>query len=171
VTRPLLKTRLAIDPTAFVARNAVLVGEVTVGPRASVWYGAVLRADIAPIEVGADSNVQDGVVIHVEEGIPTRLGERVTVGHGAIIHAADVEDDSLIAIGAIVLTGAKIGRGSIVGAGTLIREGFNVAPYSLVIGVPGKIARTLTEVEKARVQENWRAYAEYAAGFREGKVE
>ena len=134
----LLRTRLSIDPTAFIARTAVLVGEVSVGPRGSVWYHAVLRGDLAPIEIGADSNIQDGAIVHVEEKIPTRIGERVTVGHNAIVHAADVEDDCLIGIGSILLTGSRIGRGSIVGAGTIIKEGFVVPPGSLVLGVPGR---------------------------------
>jgi carbonic anhydrase/acetyltransferase-like protein (isoleucine patch superfamily) len=167
----LLRTRLTIDPTAFVARSAVLVGEITVGARASVWYGAVLRGDLAPIFVGADSNVQDGAILHVEVGVPARLGSRVTVGHNAIVHAAEVEDECLIAIGAIVLSGARIGAGSIVGAGTVVKEGFEVPPGSLVLGVPGKVVRPVTPAETERLRTNWKAYVAYAQEYRTGKIE
>ena len=108
----LLQTRLSVDPTAFIAASAILVGEVHVGPRASIWYGAVLRGDLAPVRIGADSNVQDGAIMHVEDGVAAKIGDRVTVGHGAIVHAADIEDDCLIGIASVILSGARIGRGS-----------------------------------------------------------
>lgn len=112
----------SIDPTAFVAENATLVGKVSVGPGASVWYGAVLRADLAAIQVGAGSNIQDNCVLHLDEGMPCLVGEGVTVGHGAILHGCTIEDNCLIGMGAILLNGAVIGRDSMVGAGALITQ-------------------------------------------------
>ncbi len=165
------KTRIHLDPSAFVARTAVLVGEVSVGARSSVWFGAVLRGDLAPVHVGADTNVQDAAILHVEEGIEVRLGDRVTVGHAAVVHAAAVEDDCLIGIGAKILSGARVGRGSIVGAGALVREGAEIPPGSLVLGIPGRVVRPVSEKEARRVQEGWRAYAGYAAAYRAGRVE
>jgi carbonic anhydrase/acetyltransferase-like protein (isoleucine patch superfamily) len=165
------QTRLQVDPSAFVARTAVLVGEVSVGARSSVWYGAVLRGDLAPVHVGADTNVQDAAILHVEEGVEVRLGDRVTVGHAAVIHAAAVEDDCLIGIGAKILSGARIGRGSIIGAGALVREGAEIPPGSLVLGIPGRLVRPVSETEVQRIQEGWRAYVDYAAAYRAGRVE
>ena len=167
----LLPTRLSLDPGAFVARSAVLVGEVSVGARASVWYGAILRGDLAPVIVGADSNLQDGAIMHVEVGVPARLGERVTVGHAAVVHAAFVEDECLIGIGAKVLSGARIGKGSIVGAGAVVKEGFEVPPGSLVLGVPARIVREVTPAESERIQGNWKAYVAYAKAYRAGLVD
>lgn len=164
-------TRLAIDPTAFVARSAVLVGEVSLGPGSSVWYNAVLRGDLAPVVVGAESNIQDGVTLHVEVDQPARVGRRVTVGHNAVVHAAEVEDECLIGIGALVLSGARVGRGSIVGAGAVVREGFAIPPGSLVLGVPARVVRPLTDAETGRLQENWRVYVAYARAYRDGEVD
>lgn len=167
----LLRTRLDLDPSAFVARTAVLVGEVSLGPRSSVWFGTLLRGDLAPVHVGADTNVQDSAILHVEEGVEVRLGDRVTVGHAAVVHAAAVEDDCLIGIGAKLLSGARIGRGSIVGAGAVVPEGREVPPGSLVLGVPGRVLRPVSEEETRRIQEGWRAYVDYAAAYRAGRIE
>lgn len=167
----LLPTRLSVDPSAFVSRTSVLVGEVRVGARASIWYGAVLRGDLAPVVIGADSNVQDGAILHVEIGVEARLGERVTVGHGAIVHAAHVEDECLIGIGAKVLSEARIGAGSIVGAGAVVKEGFVVPPGSLVLGVPAKVIRPVTPAETERLQNNWKVYVHYAEAYRAGRID
>jgi carbonic anhydrase/acetyltransferase-like protein (isoleucine patch superfamily) len=166
----LLQTRLSVDPSAYVAAGALLVGDVSIGPRASVWYGAVLRGDLAPVRIGADSNVQDGAIMHVEHGVAAVIGERVTVGHGAIVHAADVEDDCLIGIASVILSGARIGRGSIIGAGAVVREGFEVPPGSVVFGVPGRIAREVTAEETGRIERSWRAYVGYAGEYRAGRT-
>jgi carbonic anhydrase/acetyltransferase-like protein (isoleucine patch superfamily) len=170
VTSTLLQTRLSVDPTAFIARNAILVGDVSVGPRASVWFGAVLRGDLSPVRIGEDSNLQDGAIMHVEVGVPSVLGRRVTVGHGAIVHAASVEDDCLIGIAATILSGARVGRGSIIGAGAVVREGFEVPPGSVVFGVPGRVVRSVTEEEARRIDGNWRAYVGYAEAYRDGRI-
>jgi len=166
----LLATRLTVPASAFVAPTAVLVGEVELGEDSSVWYGAVLRGDLAAVRVGRGTNVQDGSILHVEHDVEVTLGDRVTVGHGAIVHAARVEDDCLIAIGSRVLSGARVGRGSIVAAGALVKEGFEVPPGSLVVGVPGKVIRQVSPDETERIQENWRLYVEYAKVYRSGRM-
>jgi len=170
-TRPvhdtrILSTRLNVAPDAFVAPTAVLRGEVTIGARSSVWYGAILRGDLAPVILGADTNVQDGSILHVEVDGPVVLGDRVTVGHRAVVHGCVVEDDCLIAIGALVLSGARIGRHSIVGAGAVVKEGWQVPPRSVVLGVPGRIVRPVSDDDIARMNRNWRVYVEYAAQHR-----
>lgn len=134
-----LAERLVLDPSAFVAPGATVVGRVTLGARASVWFSAVMRGDMDTIALGDESNLQDGAVIHVDEGHPTTVGRRVTIGHRAIVHAATVEDGCMIGMGAIVLTGAVVGAGSLVGAGALVREGQVVPAGSLVLGAPAKV--------------------------------
>lgn len=164
---PDLRRRPRIASAAFVAPGAVLIGEVSVAEGASIWYNAVLRADIAPISVGRFSNVQDGCVVHVEEDIPTIIGDYVTVGHGAIIHGATIEDDVLIGMGAIVLSGAVVGRGSIVGAGALVTEKAQIPPGSLVLGIPGKIVRQLGPEVAERHREHAEGYAALAREFQD----
>src|SRR5512146_1112544 len=133
-----------IHPTAFVHELAVVLGDVTLGPRVSVWPTAVLRGDSSSIVIGADSNIQDGTIVHVDDGYPTTIGERVAVGHRAIIHGATVESDSLIAMGAILLNGVRVGSGSIVGAGAVCPEGMQIPPNSLVLGVPARVVKETT---------------------------
>ncbi len=151
----------AIDEGAWVAPGAVLVGNVALRRGASVWYGCVLRSDMAgaSIEIGEDSNIQDGTVVHVDENLPCLVGARVTVGHGAVLHACVVEDDALVAMGATVLSGARIGRGSVVAAGAVVAEGFQVPPGVIVAGVPAKVRRETTADDRARLDHGWRAYA------------
>ncbi len=162
----LLPDRLHLAGDAYVAPNAVLRGEVTVGPRSSVWFHAVLRGDLAPVVIGADTNVQDGAVLHVEDGIAAVLGDRVTVGHAAVVHAAAVEDDCLVGISATVLSGARVGRHSIIGAGALVKEGWSVPARSLVLCVPGRVVREVTDEEARRVARTWAVYVAYAAHYR-----
>ncbi len=130
---------LRLDPTAFVAPGASVVGRVALGARASVWYSAVIRGDMDRVEFGEESNLQDGAVIHVDEGHPTIVGRRTTIGHRAIVHAATVGDGCLIGMGSIVLTGAVIGAGSLVAAGALVREGQVIPAGSLVVGAPARV--------------------------------
>ena len=137
-----------IDSTAYVHPTAVVLGDVTLGARVSVWPTAVLRGDSDTIVIGADSNVQDGAVIHVDEGIPTRVGNRVAIGHRAIVHGATIDDDVLIAMGAVLLNGVHVGSGSIIGAGAVLPEGKRIPENSLVIGVPGRIVRQTTNEEQ-----------------------
>jgi carbonic anhydrase/acetyltransferase-like protein (isoleucine patch superfamily) len=150
-----------IHPEAWVAPNAIVVGRVILRRGAAVWYNCVLRSDLedAWIEVGEDTNIQDGTVIHVDEGFPCRIGARVTVGHGAVLHAVEVEDDALIGMGAIVLTGARVGSGSVVAAGALVPENVHVPPGVIVAGVPAKVRREMTDADRARHEAGWKAYA------------
>jgi carbonic anhydrase/acetyltransferase-like protein (isoleucine patch superfamily) len=158
-----------VDPTAFIAPTAVVLGDVTLGPRASVWYTSVLRGDMAPITIGADSNIQDGSVVHVDEGVPCRIGERVGVGHRVILHGCTVEDDSLIGMGSVLLNHVTIGRGSVVAAGAVIPEGMQVPPGSLVMGVPGRIVRSVDAGLSERIMETWKHYVEQARAHRAGR--
>ena len=158
-----------IDPTAFIHPAAVVLGDVTLGKRVSVWPTAVLRGDSDVIVIGDDSNVQDGTIIHADEGIPTHIGARVGIGHRAIVHGATVEDDVLIAMGAVILNGAQIGSGSIIGAGAVVTEGKRIPENSLVIGVPGRIVRQTTIEERERIKNTVQAYLELSQQHRAGR--
>ena len=158
----------AIHPTAFIASTAALMGDVTLGEEASVWYGTVLRGDMAPIVIGSQSNIQDGTVVHVDEGVPCHVGRRVGVGHRVILHGCVVGDDCLIAMGSVLLNGSVIGAGSVVAAGAVIPEGMQVPPESLVMGVPGRIVRKVDAALAARVAATWTHYVEQARAHRAG---
>jgi carbonic anhydrase/acetyltransferase-like protein (isoleucine patch superfamily) len=147
-----------IHESAFIHDDAVVLGNVTIGQRASVWPTAVIRGDCDRIEIGDDSNVQDGAVIHCDFGIPCIIGNRVTIGHRAVVHGALVQDDCLIGIGAIVLNKAVVGRGSLIGSGSVVTEGTVIPPDSLVLGVPAKVVRPLTDAQRARVADGHRSY-------------
>lgn len=163
-------TKLRIDPTAFIAPGAALVGEVIVGRNASIWFNATVRGDLEPIAIGAESNVQDACVVHVDRGRPTLIGDRVTLGHGAIVHASVVEDEVLIAMKAVVLSGCHIGRHSLIGAGAVVPEETRVPEGSLVLGVPGRVVRALRADEIERIHENARAYVELSRAYRDGVI-
>jgi carbonic anhydrase/acetyltransferase-like protein (isoleucine patch superfamily) len=160
---------MTIDPTAFIHPLAVVLGDVSLGPRVSVWPTAVLRGDSAPISVGAESNVQDGTVIHVDEGFPSRVGARVAIGHGAIVHGATIEDDCLIAMGAILLNGVHVGSGSIVGAGAVCTEGMRIPVNSLVLGVPGRVVRGTTPEMRSRIAATVASYLALQEEHRSGR--
>ncbi|HUQ45205.1 MAG TPA: gamma carbonic anhydrase family protein [Gemmatimonadaceae bacterium] len=147
-----------IHPTAYVHPVAHVIGDVTLGARASVWPTAVLRGDTAPIVVGDDSNVQDGAVLHVDHGVPCTLGRRVAVGHRAVVHGATVHDDCLIGMGAILLNRVVVGSGSIVGAGAVCTERMVIPPNSLVVGVPARVIRETTAEERARIARTVESY-------------
>jgi carbonic anhydrase/acetyltransferase-like protein (isoleucine patch superfamily) len=153
---------MSIDPTAFIHPLAFVCGDVTLGARASVWPCAVVRGDGDRVVIGAESNVQDGAVIHTDPGLVCSIGERVVVGHRAIVHGATVEDDALIGMGAIVLNRAVIGRGSVVGAGALVTEGTVVPPNSLVLGAPAKVVRETTEAQRAGIRRGAETYVSLA---------
>ncbi len=138
----------AVDPTAYLAPGAHVIGAVRIGPRASVWPGCVLRGDINAIEIGEGSNVQDGTIVHLADAQGVLIGKQVTIGHACVIHACTVEDRCLIGMHATILDGATIGEESIVGAHTLVTKGTQVPPGSLVMGVPGKVIRPLTTKER-----------------------
>ena len=142
----------SIDSTAWIAPNATVLGDVTLGEECSVWYGTVLRGDINRIVIGPRSNIQDNSVIHLADDLPTIVGELVTVGHKAILHACTVQDEVLVGMGAIILDGAEIGARSIIGAGALVTGGKKIPPGSLVLGSPAKVVRTLSAEEQADIR-------------------
>ncbi|MEM6911932.1 MAG: gamma carbonic anhydrase family protein [Verrucomicrobiota bacterium] len=149
---PYLQFQPKIDPSAFIAPSADLIGRVTVEEKASIWYGAVLRGDIEAIHIGAHSNVQDGSVIHLESQRGTHVGEYVTVGHKALLHACEVQDECLIGMGAIVMDHSVIGEQSLVAAGTLVLKHTIVPPGSLVLGSPARVVRPLSPEERASLK-------------------
>jgi len=154
-----------LGPGAWVAPSADLIGEVRLAARASVWFGAVVRADNTPIIVGEDSNIQDGAIGHSDPGFPLTIGARVTVGHQAILHGCTVEDEALIGMGARILNGAVIGTQCIVGAGALVTEGKTFAPRSLIVGSPARAVRALTDEQVALLRLSAAHYAEKAATY------
>jgi carbonic anhydrase/acetyltransferase-like protein (isoleucine patch superfamily) len=155
-----------IDPTAWLAPNATVIGDARIEAGASVFYGAVVRADMAAVRLGAHSNLQDNVVVHTDTGLPAIIGAGVTVGHAAVVHGCVIEDRCLIGMHATVLNGAVVGAGSLVAAGSVVREAAVVPPRSLVAGVPGKVLRELTDQEYERVVGGAGVYVELAARHR-----
>ncbi|HSH37826.1 MAG TPA: gamma carbonic anhydrase family protein [Chthoniobacterales bacterium] len=156
-----------IHPSAFVVPGATVIGDVTLEAESSVWFGAVLRGDINRIVIGAQTNLQDGVIIHLSDDYPAIIGERVTVGHGAIVHACTVDDEVLIGMGAIILDGTEIGARSIVGANALVTGGMQIPAGSLVVGSPARVIRQLDLHEQARIKTWARKYVENAKIFRQ----
>lgn len=149
-----------IHETAFIAENAVVIGDVEIGPKASIWYNCVLRGDVNLIRIGAKSNIQDGTIIHVsrEADFATIIEEEVTVGHSATIHGCRVERGSLIGIGATILDGAGIGKYSLIAAGSLVTPNTRIPERSFVLGSPARVKRQLTDAEIENIQRFWRNY-------------
>jgi carbonic anhydrase/acetyltransferase-like protein (isoleucine patch superfamily) len=162
-----LDRKPSIHATAFIAPSADIIGDVTVGEEASIWYAAVLRGDINRIVIGARSNIQDGCVVHLADDYPTLVGEYVTVGHKAVLHACRIDDEVLVGMGAIILDGATIGARSIIGAGALVTGGTEIPPGSLVLGSPGKVVKTLDQDAQKSVRGWAEKYVEVARRFRE----
>jgi carbonic anhydrase/acetyltransferase-like protein (isoleucine patch superfamily) len=157
-----------IDPTAWVAPDANVIGHVVLGAEASIWFGATLRGDNEEIRVGAGSNVQEACVLHTDIGFPLMIGANCTIGHKAILHGCTIGDGSLIGMGAIVLNGARIGRGCLIGAGALVTEGKEIPDGSLVMGAPGKVVRMLDAAGLARLLASAEGYRQNARRFRTG---
>lgn len=155
----------SIDPTAWVAPSADLIGDVRLRPRASVWFGAVIRADNTPILLGEETNFQDGAVGHSDPGAPLTIGARVTVGHQAILHGCTVGEEALIGMGARILNGAVIGAQCIVGAGALVTEGKTFEARSLIVGSPARAIRSMSDQEVAMLRLSAAHYAEKAAHY------
>ncbi|MDR2366260.1 MAG: gamma carbonic anhydrase family protein [Zoogloeaceae bacterium] len=151
----------------WIAPNAAVIGDVRLAERVSIWFNAVLRGDNDPIIIGADSNIQDGSVLHTDAGFPLVVGDRVTVGHQVILHSCAVGDGSLIGMGAVLLNRCRIGRHSIVGAHALIPEGREFPDRALIVGAPGRVARELTDEEVARLEQSAVHYAENARRYRQ----
>ena len=156
-----------LSPGAWAAPSADLIGDVRLGARASVWFGAVIRADNTPIIIGAESNFQDGAIGHSDPGAPLTIGARVTVGHQAILHGCTVADDCLIGMGAKILNGAVLGPECLVGAGALVTEGKHFEGGMLVVGTPARMVRPLTDAEKAALRFSAAHYAEKCARYAE----
>jgi len=160
---------MPIHPTAFIHPDAHVYGDVTLGAHVSIWPTAVVRADTASITIGPDSNVQDGTIVHVDHGVPTVIGARVAIGHRAVVHGATVEDDCLIAMGAVLLNHVHVGSGSIVGAGALCPERMKIPPNSLVLGIPARVVRETTPQERERIRKTVQSYLELQERHRNGE--
>ena len=141
-----------IHSSAFIAPGAMIIGDVKIGEESSIWFNCVLRGDLEPIHIGCRTNIQDGTVVHMDKDIPCLIGDDVTIGHGAILHSCTIGNEALIGMGAILLTGCKIGERAIVAAGALVREGQEIPPGTIAMGVPAVVRREATESEFGRVQ-------------------
>ena len=157
-----------IDPTAWVADSAQVMGGVTLHADASVWFGATVRGDTEHIDIGEGSNIQDGSVLHADHGMPLTIGKHVTVGHMVMLHGCTIGDESLIGIGAVVLNGAKIGRNCLVGAGSLVTEGKEFPDGSMIMGTPAKVVRQLSPEQIEGLRQSARHYIDNAQRFRRG---
>lgn len=155
-----------IDPTAFIADGAVVLGDVQLAAESSVWFNAVVRGDTSPIRIGHGSNVQDGCVLHADPGFPCIIGSQVTIGHAAVVHGATIADDVMIGLRAVVLNGATIGSGSVIAAGAIVTEGVTIPPNSLVMGVPGKVVRETTAEHREKIRQAARHYIASSKQYR-----
>ena len=162
---PALTSRPIIDDTAWVAQGAAVIGRVRLQSRSSVWYGCVLRGDEEHIDVGAETNIQDGSVLHVDAGFPCVLGSRVTVGHRATVHASVVADGAMIAMGATVLSRCQIGSGALVAAGAVVREGTEVPAHTLWVGCPARQVGDLNSDQRERLSHAWKHYVNAGSAY------
>jgi carbonic anhydrase/acetyltransferase-like protein (isoleucine patch superfamily) len=161
-----------VHPTAYIDFSAQVIGDVEIGEESSIWMCVVIRGDVHRIRIGRRSNVQDGTVVHVmKDTHPTTIGDEVTIGHGALVHGCTIEDRCLIGMGAILLNGAHVGSGSIVAAGSLVPEGTRIPPRSLVMGVPGKVKRTLDESAATEIQLYADRYVSYRLDYASADAE
>ena len=150
-----------VHPTAFVAENAMVIGDVEIGENSSIWFGSVIRGDVNYIRIGARTNIQDHTIIHVNTGThPTILEDEITVGHRVTLHGCYVESGCLVGIGSIVLDGARIGRNSLIAAGSLVTPNTQIPPRSMVMGAPARVKRELTQNELAGMSRNWQSYVD-----------
>ena len=156
-----------VHESAFIAARAIVIGNVILSEGCSVWFNAVIRGDSEAIVIGAGTNIQDGCILHADPGRPCLLGQRVTLGHGAIIHGAILEDDVLIGMRAVVMNGARIGSGTIVGVGAVVLEGMEVPPGSIVLGTPGKVVRQANERDTAKIRHAAEHYVAAAKVYRQ----
>ncbi|MFP5316154.1 Carbonic anhydrase or acetyltransferase, isoleucine patch superfamily [Arthrobacter subterraneus] len=156
----------SVPESVFVAPTASIIGNATFGENSSAFYGVSVRADTATISIGEGTNLQDNVVVHADPGFPATVGNRVSVGHSAVVHGCTIEDDCLVGMSATIMNGATVGTGSLVAAGAIVLEGTQIPPRSLVAGVPAKVRRELTDEELQGVRNNARRYQELAASHR-----
>lgn len=157
----------SIDPSALICPGAHIYGQVEIGPRAFILFGTVVRAELDRISIGAESNIQDNAVLHCDEDVPCVVGERVTVGHLAVIHGARIADRALVGVGARALNGSQVGEGAWLGAGSVLPEGRVIPPWTLALGTPARVVRDLTEDEIRRADEGVDHYLELAEAYRE----
>ena len=166
MTQPLVaalgERRPEIDPVAFLASGCFVLGDARIGARAGIWYGTVVRADTDEITVGAETNLQDGAIVHADPGFPCHIGARVSVGHAAVVHGCTIADDVLVGMGATILNGARIGSWSLIAAGAVVLQGAEIPEGSLVAGVPGKVVRTLSAQERESISLNAQIYLHLA---------
>jgi len=166
--RPYRGVSPKIAASAYIDPSAQVIGDVTVGERASIWPNVTARGDVNSIRIGDETNIQDNSVLHCDAGLfPLNIGNRVTVGHMAMLHGCTIEDECLIGIGAVVLNGAKIGHGSVIAAGAVVPEGSEVPAESMVMGIPAKVKRPLTPEERERFRQNALHYVEAARIYKE----
>jgi carbonic anhydrase/acetyltransferase-like protein (isoleucine patch superfamily) len=151
-----------LHESVFLAPTAVVIGRAKVREGASIWFNCVIRADINAIEIGANTNIQDGCMLHVTNRNGLIVGDRVTVGHGAVLHGCKIEADCLISMAAVVLDGAVVGAGSIVAAGSVVPPGSEIPPHSLVMGVPGRVVRSVSDEDRRKIDRGWQNYLRYA---------
>ena len=156
-----------LDADVFVADNATLLGQVRVGTKTSIWFGAVVRGDTEAIEIGQESNIQDLAVLHADPGYPCHVGNRVTIGHAAIVHGATIHDGALIGMRAVIMNGAVVGAGAIVGAGSVVPEGKEIPPGHLAVGTPARVIRELSDTEVQRLTHTADHYVQSAAVYRQ----
>jgi gamma-carbonic anhydrase len=156
-----------IAASAYIDQSAQVIGDVVVGERSSIWPNVTARGDVNAIRIGIESNIQDNSVLHCDAGFPLLIGDRVTAGHQVMLHGCTIEDECLIGIAAVVLNGAKIGKGSVIAAGAVVPEGAEIPPLSMVMGVPAKVKRSVTEEERERFRQNTQRYVEAARVYRE----
>ena len=154
-----------IDESVFIAEGAIVLGDVTILSNSSVWFHCVLRGDTERIQIGNQTNLQDHCVVHADPGFPCLIGDRVTVGHGAIVHGATVEDDVLVGMRAVVMNGAKIGRGSLVAAGAIVTEGMEVEPGSVVAGTPAKVRGKSSVKHRQMIEHGAKHYVDAARAY------
>jgi carbonic anhydrase/acetyltransferase-like protein (isoleucine patch superfamily) len=155
-----------VGTEVFIAPNATVLGDVTLGDRVGIWFGAVIRADRDRITIGDDSNIQDNCVVHTTPGRPVAIGREVSVGHCAVLHGCTVGDRVIVGMGAIVLNGAVIGADSLIGAGAVVTEGAVIPPGSVVLGVPGKVVKQTTDEQRAQIRRNAATYVDLAGRYR-----
>jgi len=156
-----------IDPSAYLVESAIVIGDVTIGPEASLWFHAVVRGDVCPIRIGARTNIQDNATVHVTtDRFSTTIGDDVTVGHGAVIHGATIGSRTLVGMGAIVLDGAEVGAECLIGAGAVVTPGTHIAGCHLVLGSPAKAVRPLTDDERAALLGSAERYVRVATEYR-----
>ncbi len=165
-----IEDEIEIHPTVYIAPGAHIYGKVKIGAHSSVWDGAVIRGDMAPVEIGENTSIQENAVVHVDTDVPTLIGNNVTVGHGAVVHGATVGDYCIVAIQSVLLNNSRIGEYSIIGAGAIVMENRAIPAGSVVFGIPGKVMKQTTDVMKEEIRLNAQAYVALGAAYLQKKL-